>query len=158
MQLVAKSDQSTGNSTFASYVIKSNDLVPASLQTIWPLREVFQADIQYKIYLTLGCDMSLLCRTNLLQTIGAIVQSESTKRCALIIVLFRSSPSLLHTPQKPQNQAFHLHCHTTVPRLVSTSKSSMGWVFVLWVRHTKMQYKKRASDDKLASCISNLRR
>lgn len=27
MQLVAKSDQSTGNSTFASYVLRSNDLV-----------------------------------------------------------------------------------------------------------------------------------
>ena len=27
MQLVAKSDQSTGNTAFASYVLKSNDLV-----------------------------------------------------------------------------------------------------------------------------------
>jgi 4-hydroxyphenylpyruvate dioxygenase len=27
MSLIAKSDQSTGNSTFASYVLQSNDLV-----------------------------------------------------------------------------------------------------------------------------------
>ena len=31
MQLVAKSDQSTGNSSFASYVLESNDLVDLKL-------------------------------------------------------------------------------------------------------------------------------
>lgn len=49
MQLVAKSDQSTGNSAFASFVLKSNDLVRVFVMMLLLLVFSFSSqDIQAK--------------------------------------------------------------------------------------------------------------